>query len=644
MTAADFTKEEQPVTLKVAACPQCGLEVPGELDACPNDGTVMSRSPQELLGTKYEFVGLLGKGGMSVIYKARHKLISNKVVAIKLLQQKIVEDKTSYQRFKQEAEAASALDHPNLIKVLDFDLLRGGTTYLVMEYVEGQSLSDVIAKEGKLSAERALPLFKQIASGLAHAHSKGILHRDLKPSNVIVNEQQIKVVDFGIAKILDMPSSGDAVSESGNERNKLTATGEVFGSPLYMSPEQAMGHAVDRRSDIYSMGCLMYEALTGQPPFVGTNPIDTIFKHLNEPAQPIADHIAHRQAQQISNMVLRALEKDPAARYQTFAELIKDIQKIQGGGKISLRRRPSKRLIAAVAVTLSVVAIAYAAIQTARQFTTEVQGPVKTTELRSLKGKSYTDLTASDLLPKELQLLSAQRHRIQQLILRLNPKIDSDAVLSFVRFKSDPNLTRLCVDGTIVDDKLIQDISLFPSLRQLSFGNTKVTSRSFSHLAELPDLIELAIPDQDLTNEDIAALPSMPNLETIKLDGNPKLTDEATKLIIDRCPNIKRITYRDCPQITERTLEIIDQRGQPFFRYVAVYGTGIKRLDYPMKKGWMEWDEYNNHTKASSTIREERHPELNKQMPNYRKNSEYYFAAFPTHRPQERLPVDSSED
>ncbi len=263
----------------------------------------------------------LGEGGMSVVYKARH-LDLNRFVAIKVLLPHLTTNTKNLQRFKQEAVTASALSHPNLIRVENFGVTPEGRTFIIMDFVDGMSLADVIAKEGKLDPVRAVFIFVQAANALQHAHERNVIHRDLKPSNImLINNgeegEAVKIVDFGIAKL---------VLDDEDQMQHLTQTGEVFGSPLYMSPEQCRGEKLDMRSDIYSMGVLMYEALTGHPPVRGANAFETMQKQLNENPEPIVDHKAPDSLlKRLNAVVMRALEKDSAARYQSMEELEKDL-------------------------------------------------------------------------------------------------------------------------------------------------------------------------------------------------------------------------------------------------------------------------------------------------------------------------------
>jgi tRNA A-37 threonylcarbamoyl transferase component Bud32/tetratricopeptide (TPR) repeat protein len=291
----------------------------------------------QLVGTifaeKYRMLSVLGEGGMSVVYKAEH-LGLKKVMAIKVLHTHLSGRSNAQGRFRQEAQSASSLSHPGVIGMHDYGVTEDGTPYLVMDFVDGESLAELLETEGYLAPERALEIFGETCAAIAEAHEHGVVHRDLKPSNIMLardhnGETHVKVVDFGVAKVLGEPSQSNP--------GKLTQTGDFVGSPFYMSPEQCSGKPLDARSDIYSMGCVMYEVLTGQVAFAADSIYGTMFKHLNEmppsltSARPqLAKHTS------LEKIVLKALAKDPNKRYQSMRELLVDISAIQEGQKTGL--------------------------------------------------------------------------------------------------------------------------------------------------------------------------------------------------------------------------------------------------------------------------------------------------------------------
>ena len=280
------------------------------------------------IGPNFEILGTLGEGAMGLVYKARHLLL-DKVVAIKVLKEEYTSQSKIFLRFQQEARTTSHLSHENIASVHDFGLTEGGHPFIVMDYVEGVTLSGLIEEMKVLPEDVALSIFQQIGRALVHAHENNVIHRDLKPSNIILQklasgEWHAKVVDFGIAKVM---SEG----EDGNS-SKLTQTGEIFGTPLYMSPEQCQGQKVDQRSDIYSLGCLMYECLMGKPPFSGDSTFALLMAQVSKSPTPFREaNTTARLSDALERVVFRAMEKEPGDRYQTVKDLLIDLEAVSKG-------------------------------------------------------------------------------------------------------------------------------------------------------------------------------------------------------------------------------------------------------------------------------------------------------------------------
>lgn len=315
--------DNQDTTLQ---CLECGKFYDSSLDKCPDDQSALVPAKQDkLLGAefagRYRIEEIAGKGGMSTVYKARHKYIE-RYVALKLMHHHLVGDSTSIKRFQHEAKAASSLIHPNVINVYDFGISDDGDAYIVMDYLEGCSLSDMINQGGAVPEYEAIEIIRQTCKGLLHAHKKGVVHRDIKPANLVltVDEDEsvlVKLVDFGIAKVK---------TEDDSPSQHLTRTGEVFGSPLYMSPEQWQGMKIDARSDIYSLGCLIYELLAGWPPFAGDTPLDSMTMHLNDKPLTFKEFNENlKVSEQMEALVFKCLEKKLDKRYQSVLEIIQDL-------------------------------------------------------------------------------------------------------------------------------------------------------------------------------------------------------------------------------------------------------------------------------------------------------------------------------
>ncbi len=283
------------------------------------------------LPPQYELFEKVGEGGMGFIFKARNRY-THALYAVKVLRSEFDHDQRALDRFMFEAKAASSLKHPRICCVHDFGLTASGIPYLVMDWIDGISLGRKVTRDKQMSVPDALEIFQQTAAALMHSHQNKVVHRDLKPENIMIGFDEksrtaVHLLDFGIAKML----SEDDVGISGG----LTRSGTVIGTPLYMSPEQARGLTIDRRSDIYSFGCVMYFTLTGVPPFIGKSVIDIITMHINEP--PPEMDAALKIPPDLKMIVLKALEKSPTDRYQSIEELALDLGKLNRG--VSIERR-----------------------------------------------------------------------------------------------------------------------------------------------------------------------------------------------------------------------------------------------------------------------------------------------------------------
>lgn len=276
------------------------------------------------MGGRYEIIEKIGVGGMAIVYKAKDLLL-NRVVTIKVLRDQFASDEDFVRRFRREAQSAASLSHPNIVSIYDVGK-DGDTEYIVMEYVEGQNLKELIRNYAPLSSEQSIHLALQIAAAIRHAHDHHIIHRDIKPHNILVTaDGRAKVTDFGIAR---------AVSAA-----TMTHTGDIVGSVHYLSPEQAKGVQTNEQSDLYSLGIILYELLTGKVPYDGETPIAIALKHLQEnPVLPTK--LNPRISEGLENMILKAIAKAPEKRYQTALEFIEDLTHIQNGEPLRKIERP----------------------------------------------------------------------------------------------------------------------------------------------------------------------------------------------------------------------------------------------------------------------------------------------------------------
>lgn len=286
---------------------------------------------RDILGGQFQILQKIGSGGMGSVYKAAQPEM-NRMVAVKILHPKLANRKDLVSRFRREARAMSHLTHPNTVKVLLYGELDDGSLYIVMEYLEGRNLNQSVRKEGPMATERAVPIMIQVCGALQEAHSQGIVHRDLKPENIFLSTNGglrdfPKVLDFGLAKVTERELRPGSVM--------LTQEGMVFGTPEFMSPEQAQGKTLDARSDIYSLAVILYEMLTGKLPFEARTPMEYIQHHITKPPIHLDVRVPGKSFPPgLGDVLAKALEKRPEDRYTTaadFAEALKPFA--PGGGK-----------------------------------------------------------------------------------------------------------------------------------------------------------------------------------------------------------------------------------------------------------------------------------------------------------------------
>jgi eukaryotic-like serine/threonine-protein kinase len=313
-------------------CPRCGRQFSNDVMVCPSDHTPLQADDtvadvplDPLLGRvfdgKYRLDERLGSGGMGTVYRATHLLI-DRPVALKVLSQRFVGDQTAQQRFRREARAAGRMQHPNAVTVNDFGATEDGYLYIVMELLEGRTLRDLLAHEAPFDPARAVSIILQTASAVGAAHDAGLIHRDLKPANIFIVQRPnvpavVKVLDFGVAKFI--------VEEQDDDYNTLTQVGAIIGTPRYMSPEQCSGAAsLTPASDVYSLGIILYEMLTGVVPFSADTPLAVALKQVTEQPQPPHEIIASLP-EPLERIVLTALTKDPNMRPRDANELRQEV-------------------------------------------------------------------------------------------------------------------------------------------------------------------------------------------------------------------------------------------------------------------------------------------------------------------------------
>lgn len=288
---------------------------------CPSDGSLLTAVIKDpligiTLGEKYEITSLIGTGGWSRVYKAKH-LHLDRLVAIKVLDEALVGDPLRLSRFETEAKASNVLVHPNIVSVYDYGVLP--QPFIVMEYVQGETLDQKIKQDGALPWQEVMSIFCKLCEAMSYAHKMDLIHRDLTPRNIMLAQVtgEVKLLDFGLANV------------GGQE---LTRTGEIIGSPPYMSPEQCQGQKLDARSDVYSLGCVMYTALTDQSPFEGQTAVESMYKHMGT-VPPSIEHVRPDLSfpKGLSSVVAKTIAKDKDERYPSMDKLLEDLRKVSSG-------------------------------------------------------------------------------------------------------------------------------------------------------------------------------------------------------------------------------------------------------------------------------------------------------------------------
>ena len=360
---ASAERSDEPM---VRGCPICNARFSRDARFCPFDGERLQNvglwdpTTDPLIGAtidgRYEVLRMLGEGGMGTVYEVRHRRLE-RAFALKVLRSDLAGESELSARFTREAKAAAAVSHPNVVQITDFGALPGGEPYFVMELLTGESLSEIV-RRGPLSLPLAVQILRQVAAGMNAAHDVGIIHRDLKPDNILVcgppGREVVKVLDFGLAKVAG--------------QSRLTKRGMVFGTPHYMSPEQASGELLDPRSDIYSYGVVAYECFTGTVPFEADTFMGVMTQHMYvDPVPPRQVLGVTEQLGALEEITLRCLEKKPSARYPSMRHVLEALDQALGGeaeGRITVKpasERPSRvqprRMELASRPTVSVAAV-----------------------------------------------------------------------------------------------------------------------------------------------------------------------------------------------------------------------------------------------------------------------------------------------
>lgn len=543
-----------------------------------------SRSGEEfqkdqILGGRYRVLSVLGKGGMGVVYRVEQIFLS-KEFALKTIDKRLMSDKT-IRRFQHEARASFAVNHPNIISVNDFGLLDDETPFLAMEIVTGETLAARLKRCGSLSVSEAVPIFAQICFALAHAHSQGVVHRDIKPSNIMLldnlsptEEGSVKLLDFGIAKFTHSEAS---------EVQELTKTGEVFGSPLYMSPEQCSGGKVDHRVDVYSLGCVMFEALTGTPPFAGENALATIIMHQTEPPPTLKEaSLGGEFPPELERIIATMLAKNPDDRFQHLGKLAHNLALLVRGEplKLSARAAVAKEADKPNTITLTrpvfygilIVVAALAALITASVFQFWPVSKITKSETtgsndsakKTTENEQY-ELFAKSIKAKQVRfttgylwddrMLRVFKGYTEAQVVEITDCAITDK--GFANLK-DSKLLKLKVAGC--DVRSVDNISRLKYVQILDLSRTAINDSALPKLAQMPMLALLNLQDCKVTPRGLESLASSRSLVCLILSKD-LATPQVLAGLKDRMPGCNFPPFQKNTKFQEL---IANWKGSPY--------------------------------------------------------------------------------
>jgi len=494
---------------------------------------------QETLGLRYANIRKIGAGGMACVFSA-HDSVLDRAVAVKLVSSQVAADELIV-RFQQEAKLASRLKHPAIVTVLDFGRGANGVLYLIMDLVDGASMAQVLKESGgKLTLNQTLGILVQVCDALAHAHGQGVVHRDIKPSNIMLMDNgtavpDVRIVDFGLAKVV-------------SEDLKLTRTGQAICTPLYASPEQVSAKPIDQRTDIYSVGCVLYHALTGKPPFVGASQLETYNLHLNAPVPSIRENgYTGEKADELQHIIETALRKDRNERYANFYQLKSDLIKLlpeesrmliqDAAEKYAQNQFRSKSFFTQHKFAIAGTALCIAVLGSMALNTENKHKPT----VHSKPGKLFNNSSGQASDQSEWQFVSREKHGIKtytNIDCRMSdPHFemlqgkDVQAIVLYamrlngsgLKYLRDEPLERLEMAESKIDDKHISPLGQLKKLKVLNISYTWLSDKGLETIDELPNLIELQISGcQKMTSKAVDSLLKIaPKVERLEIGFTP---------------------------------------------------------------------------------------------------------------------------
>jgi serine/threonine protein kinase len=484
---------------------------------------------------------------MGLVYRV-NQIFLNKEFALKTIDKHRMSE-IAVRRFQQEARTAFSLDHPSIVAVNDFGVLDDHSPFLVMELVRGETLGERLKRTGPLTLEEAIPIFVQVCFGLAYAHECGVVHRDIKPNNIMLlkgmplgSEGSVKIVDFGIAKF---------TQHEGGEMQALTRTGEIFGSPLYMSPEQCTGGRVDHRADIYSLGCVFFEALTGAPPCVGKNALTTMMKHQTEPALTLKQaSLGNDFPLAIEEIVATMLAKSPDSRYQNLGNVVHDLGALKRGESISVTvSEPGAQAKAPKTISMS-----------SNKFYLLMFGvPVLTAAVAGFFGYTFPGFQGGNLQvqPNEQSNKKETVTKVSRALLDL----DELSLVEVKKLLARPRLDHQFEMGRVkaVSEQAAALISNAQWIHRLSLHGCEISKTSFAELAKLPNLVSIDLSKSTFDNAAAGSLSACQRLQDINASAT-SLSDEGVSKLA-RIKSLRNLALADTQVGDSSLIELAKSKG-----------------------------------------------------------------------------------
>lgn len=572
---------ENNAKLELSLCPLCGLPTKKRSEGSMTQWIFRSKhcscmvsteaestveepnlpSDEMIAGSPYHFLGVAGRGGIGTVYKAMSAKLG-KLVAVKVLQHQDGDPRAA-QTFMREAKSASKVQHPNVLAILDFGEMQDGSLYMVAEWLDGITLAQYLTRHGRPSLDTTVEIACQVLDGLSHAHKNNVVHRDIKPSNIMLGRTAsggwtVKIIDFGTAK------------EIGQE-GALTRAENIACSPYYMSPEQATGLLIEQTSDLYSLGCTLFEALTGKPPFTG-HAMNVVMRHQTEPPPSLS--VAAGGAEfpaYLEQIMAKLLEKSPCDRFQTAAEvkaaLVDQLEVSSEGSSTAKTLSPKMVTLVCLLAVFSVIAVTAPIVFTLLQVTpSKVKlGPDRDMSAVMPSMPGVDELAPGDGIAKYREHDRTGLHHIKfSQIPKFDMKRLRDLDFRYSGF-TDKNMNlvenalklhHLDLTETELTDEGLDKLPQLTDLLSLRLKNTKVTDKGVKELvSKVPSLLSIDLCDTTIGDAGVEALAGLKNLRTVNL-AFTKATDKGVEALVTSCPELSTLNLTAL-KISDRCLESI---------------------------------------------------------------------------------------